>query len=161
MRYENRMSIIKFIQGEPYGLSEYLATKYYSDAINFFYLDIKIKKQAWRNMIADDLSRSAALCLKTAKSSKDLDIYKNIKLAEYNARQLNEPEKEDIPDSFYKKPYKVYTLDSRKVGREPENRNVLAAHIDSLNIPEADKLRVKRDAMIEDVNFLEDYEDKS
>ena len=159
MRYENRNSIIKLLQQHPYNLSEYKAIKYFTDAINFFYLNNEIKKQAWRNVYAEKLDRAADLVLKTATSSKDIDIYKNIIYAIKDFRQLGEPEPDDIPEEFFKKPNKVYILDPRKVGREPANRNLLAKHIDSLDIPEKDKQRVKADAMIEDIDFLSADED--
>jgi hypothetical protein len=159
MRYEDRSTIIRFLQKHPYNLSPYLATKYYSDAAMFFYLNIPIKKQAWRNMYAEELDRAADLVIKTATSSKDIDIYKNIKLAASDMRQLGVPENEDIPEEFFKKPYKLYVLNPNQVGRVSANRNLLARHIDSLDIPEADKQRVKSDAMIEDIDFLSDIED--
>jgi hypothetical protein len=160
MRYENRLSIIKFLQQPPYGLTYYLANKYYSDAINFFYLDVEIKKNAWRNMYAEKLDRAADLVLKTATTSKDIDIYKNIIFAARDMRQLHIPEAEDIPDEFFKKPNKMYVLDPSLVGRAKANRNQLAKHIDALSIPEADKQRVKSDAMIEDIVFLSEYDDE-
>jgi hypothetical protein len=160
MRYENRQAIVKFLQQPPYSLSYYLANKYYSDAINFFYLDVEIKKNAWRNMYAEKLDRAADLVLKTATTSKDIDIYKNIIFAARDMRQLHIPESEDIPEEFFKKPNKVYVLDPGLIGRSKANRNLLAKHIDSLNIPEADKQRVKADAMIEDIEFLSEYEDE-
>jgi hypothetical protein len=159
MRYENRSAIIKLLQLPPYALSPYLSNKYYSDAINFFYLDNAIKKQAWRNMYAEMLERSAELVIKTAKTSKDLDIYKNIILAAGNMRQLNEAEPDDIPEEFFKKPVKIYTLDPELVGRTKANRYELARHIDGLDIPEREKLRVKADAMIEDIDLFPEDED--
>lgn len=159
LQYKNREAIIKFLQKPPYELSPYLATKYYSDAVNFFYLNVKIKKQAWRNMYADELDRAANLCLQTAKTAKDLDIYKNIKLAASNMRQLDLPEKEDIPPEFFQKKIRIYTLDPKQIGRQRPDRNKLARHLDSLDIPETEKQRIKQDAMIEDVEFLTDYED--
>lgn len=155
-RFENRQTIINFLQKPPYKLSRYLATKYYSDAINFFNVDSKITKQAFRNMYAEKLDRAADLVIKTATNSKDLDIYKNIIYAIRDLRELNVPEKEDIPDSFYKKPYKLYILDPKLIGRSRPNRNSLARHIDSLEIPEQDKQRLKQDALIEDAVFLSD-----
>lgn len=159
MRYENRNAIIKFLQQPPYNLSEYKAVNYYSNAINFFYLNNKIKKQAWRNVYAEKLDRAADLVLKTAINSKDIDVYKSIISDAREMRQLNEPEAEDIPEEFFKKPNKVYIMDPRKVGHQRANRNLLAKHIDDLDIPETDKQRLKQDAMIEDIDFLSINED--
>jgi hypothetical protein len=160
MRYESRLTIIKFLQQPPYNLSEYVAVNRYSDAMNLFYLNADIKKQAWRNAYAEKLDRAADLVLKTATCSKDIDIYKNIIFAARDMRQLHIPEAEDIPEEFFRKPYKLYTLNPELVGKTRANRNLLAKHIDSLDIPEAEKVRVKSDAMIEDIEFMSADEDE-
>lgn len=157
-RHFSREQIIKLLQGPPWGLSYFLAAKRYSDAVNFFYIDVKITKEAFRNMYAEKLDRVAELVLKTATNSKDLDIYKNFIYAARDMRQLNLAEKEDIPDGFSKKPNKVYILNPELVGRKKADRNLLASHIDSLDIPEKEKQRVKADAMITDIDFLSEDE---
>ncbi len=154
MRYESHITIIKFLQQPPYGLSEYVAISRYSDAMNFFYLDNEIKKQAWRNLYAEKLDRAADLVLKTATNSKDIDIYKNIIFAARDMRQLGIPDAEDIPEEFFNKPTKLYSLNPELVGKKRANRSLLARHIDSLSIPESEKVRLKSDAMIEDVDFM-------
>jgi len=158
MKYENRQTIIKFLQSKPYNLSPYLAGQRYSEAVNFFYLDHDIKKQAWRNVYAEKLDRAADLILRTATCAKDLDIYKNTLYAAMEARGLKEPDIQDIPEEFYTKPVKIYTLNPEQLGRKRANRRILAKHIDSLDIPEADKQRARQDAMIEDIDFLPEDE---
>ena len=157
-KYQSRNSIINFLQKPPYSLSRHISVKYFSDAVNFFYLDNEISKQAWRNLYAEKLDRAADLVLKTATCSKDIDIYKNIIYAAREMRQLGEPDKDDIPIELFKKPNKIYVLNPEQVGRKRPDRNLLARHIDSLDIPETDKQRVKADAMIEDIEFLTDEE---
>ena len=157
-RHFTRDQIIKLLQSPPWSLSYYVAAKRYSDAVNFFYIDTKITKEAFRNMYAEKMDRVADLVLKTATCSKDLDVWKNMIYAIKDLRQLDVPEKEDIPDEFFKKPIKVYVLNPELVGRKKADRNKLARHIDNLDIPEKDKQRVKADAMIEDIDFLSEYE---
>lgn len=158
MRYENRLAIVNFLQRPPYSLSYYQATQRYSEAVNFFYLDHDIKKQAWRNLYAEKLDRAADLVLKTATSAKDIDIYKNIIYAAMEARGLSKPDNEDVPKELFLKPVKIYTLDPRQLGRKRADRMILARHIDSLDIPEAEKQRARSDAMIEDIEFLPEDE---
>ena len=159
MRYENRQAIVKLLQQPPYNLSYYNATLRYSEAVNFFYLDHEIKKQAWRNLYAEKIDRAADLVLKTATSSKDIDVYKNLIYAAMEARHLNVPDAEDIPKELFLKPTKVYTLKPELLGRKKINRTLLAKHIDSLDIPEADKQRVRSDAMLtETIEFMESDE---
>jgi len=154
MRYNNRQAIINFLQQPPYKLSYYLATQRYNECINFFYLDHEIKKDAWRNVYAEKLDRAADLVLKTATCAKDIDIYKNTLLSAMDARGLNRPDELEIPEEFFIKQIKIYTLDPKLLNRKRANQKVLAAHIDSLDVPEAVKQRAKSDAMIEDIEFL-------
>ena len=156
MRFKNRRSIINFLQKAPYGLSYYEASKRFSEAINFFYLDHEIKKDAWRNMYAEKLDRAADLVLATATSSRDIDVYKNIIYAAMEARQLSKEDKEELPDEIFEKKIKIYTLDPSDLGRERPNRNLLAAKIDNYKIPEKEKQRLKSEAGITETNIFPD-----
>lgn len=156
MRYENRQAIVKILQQPPYSLSYYQATQRYSEAVNYFYLNHEIKKQAWRNVYAEKLDRAADLILKTATSSKDMDVYKNIIYAAMEARALSQPDQDDIPKGLFEKPIKIYTIDPKLLGRKPADRRLIAKHIDSLDVPESDKQRARNDAMLGDtVDFIE------
>ena len=158
-RFESRDAIVKLLMQEPYSIARTKAYEIYSDAINFFYLDIKITKEAWRNVYAEQLDRAAELVLKTATCSKDLEIYKNIKASAAQMRSLDKPDPQDIPAELFNKPNKIYVLDPELFGRPKANRKLLAEHIDNLAIPETHKRRIKGDALIEDIDFLEDDED--
>ncbi len=157
-RYQSRDVIINFLQKPPYNLSRYHAIKRFTDAVNFFYLDNEIKKSAWRNWYAEKLDRAADLVLKTATSSKDIDIYKNILLAASEMRQLNKEDKEELPEELFKKPVKLYTLNPELIGRKKANRDLLGKHIDALDVPEIEKKRMKSDAMVTDVEFVTENE---
>lgn len=162
MRYQNRQAIVSFLQQPPYELSYYQATKRYSEAVNFFYLDNEIKKQAWRNIYAEKLDKAADLILKTATCSKDLDIYKNMIYAAKDLRGLDEKDQIDIPDDFFKKQVKIFTLDPKLLGRNRPDRRLLGKHIDSLDIPEADKQRARSDAGLnKTIDFIDavDYDE--
>lgn len=156
MRFKNRRAIINLLQKPPYELSYYLASKRYSEAINFFYLDHEIKKDSWRNMYAEKLDRAADLVLATATSSRDIDVYKNIIYAAMEARQLSKEDKEELPDEIFEKKIKIYTLDPTDLGRERPNRNLLAAKIDNYKIPEKEKERLKSEAGITTTKIFPD-----
>lgn len=161
MRYENRQAIVNFLQQPPYSLSYYQAIHRYTEAINFFYLDHQIKKDAWRNLYAEKIDRAADLVLATATSSKDIDIYKNLIYAAKELRGLDQKDELDIPEDFFKPKVKIFTLDPKMLGRNRPDRRLLARHIDSLDIPEADKQRARSDAGINDtIDFIEaDYDE--
>jgi hypothetical protein len=136
-KYKSREAIINFLQKPPLNISKYYAAKYFSEAVNFFYLDNEIKKQSWRNWYAEKLDRAADLILKTATCAADLDIYKNMIYAAMDARGLKEPDQNDLPPEMFKKPVKIYVMDPEVLGLKP------------VNIPEAEKERLRADAMID------------
>lgn len=156
MRFRSRKAIINLLQKKPYELSYYLASKRYTEAINFFYLDHEIKKDAWRNLYAEKLDRAADLVLSTATTSKDVDIYKNIIYAAMEARQLGKEDKEELPEEIFEKKIKIYTINPEELGRERPNRNLLASKIDNYNIPEKEKERLKSEAGITDIKIFPD-----
>lgn len=62
------------------------------------------------------------------------------------------------------KPIKIYDLNPEAVGLSSANRQVLAAQIDSVDLPQTEKIRLKRDANIVDIDFeemLNDQEEKT
>lgn len=147
-RSKSKEYIINLLKAAPYNLSDYLARKRYIDAINFFYLDTEIKKQAWRNLYADKLEKAANVVLMSATTAKELDIYKNILLAAANMRGLNEAEKEELPAELYQRPIKVYTNDVKVLDIPQVSRIELLKMIDSYEIPEVEKERLKGEALI-------------
>lgn len=156
MRFKNRRAIISLLQKPPYELTYYLASRRYAEAINFFYLDHDIKKDAWRNMYAEKLDRAADMVLATATCPKDIDIYKNIIYAAMEARQLSKEDKEELPDEIFEKKIKIYTSNPEDLGRERPSRNQLAAKIDNYKIPETEKERIKSEAGITPVKIFPD-----
>ena len=159
-RYRSRDTIINFLQKPPYTLSYYAAVIRFSEAINFFYLDNDIKKKAWRNVYAERLDKVADLALKASTSILDLEIYKKIIDAAARMRQLDKPDPPELPSELFTKPFKIYTLNPEDIGRTRADRNLLAKHIDELDIPEKDKDRVRADAGLTEINLFEDDQDQ-
>jgi len=147
-RNKGKEIVVSLLKGPPYNLSDYLARKRYTEAINFFYLDNEVKKQAWRNLYADKLEKAANLVLHTATSAKDLDIYKNILLAAANMRGLGEADKEELPAELYERPIKIYSNDVKVLDIPEVSRYELQKMIDSFEIPETEKERLKGEALI-------------
>ena len=159
-RYRSRDTIINFLQKPPYILSYYSAVKRFSEAINFFYLDNEIKKKAWRNVYAERLDKVADLALRASTSILDLEIYKKIIDAAARMRQLDKPDPPELPPELFLKPFKIYTLNPEDIGRTRADRNLLAKHIDELDIPEKDKERVRADAGLAEINLFDDEQDQ-
>lgn len=154
------LNTIKFFQAKPYNISAYRAKQMYYEALNLFYADEILEKKAARNLIAENLEKAAELCLASAKSPKDLEIYGDLQMKIFKAKQLDLPDPPEIPKELYSKPIKIYTLNPRQAKLPELDRNELARIIDALPHPESDKKVWKQEGLIEDVDFIEMLNDQ-
>jgi|SRR5574344_1150698 hypothetical protein len=155
---------INLLMHEPFNCTRSKARQMYNEAINLFFADDTIENNAHRNMIYENLLKAAQSVLMSARNSKDMEIYGNLQTQAFKVKQLDkqDPEKrKDIND----KEIKIYSLESSAVGIPDIDRNELAAQIDSIeDIPEKERTRLKRDAMVEEISFeevLDDTEEKT
>lgn len=155
---------IAFLMHEPFHVDRSRAAQMFSEAMNLFYLNDTIENDAYRNMLFDELNKAALVVLQNAETSKDMEVYGNLKTQAAKIKQLDKPDPIK-PKEISDKPIKVYDLDPRAVGLPSANRNILAAQIDGLtDVSLREKTRLKRDAGIEEVNIIEmldDTEDKT
>ena len=154
---------IAFLMHEPFNVERLRARKMYSEAINLFYLNDTIENNAHRNMMFDNLMKAAQVVLQNAVSSKDMEVYGNLNIQAAKIKQLDKPDPVK-PKEIDEKPIKIYDLNPEAVGLDAVNRQILAAQIDSVDLPEREKVRLKRDANIVDIDFeemLNDQEEKT
>ena len=154
---------VAFLMHEPFNVERLRARKMYSEAINLFYLNDTIENNAHRNMMFDNLMKAAQVVLQNAVSSKDMEVYGNLNIQAAKIKQLDKPDPVK-PKEIDEKPIKIYDLNPEAVGLDAANRQILAAQIDSVDLPEREKVRLKRDANIVDIDFeemLNDQEEKT
>jgi len=155
---------IAFLMHEPFNVERMRARQMYSEALNLFFTNDAIENSAHRNMLFDDLQKAALVVLKNATSAKDMEVYGNLITQAARIKQLDKPDPVK-PKEIDDKPIKIYDLNSEKVGLPQANRQQLAAQIDSIqDIPGKEKIRLKRDAGVIDVDFeemLNDQEEKT
>lgn len=154
---------IAFLMHEPFNVERMRARKMYSEAINLFYLNDTIENNAHRNLMYDNLMKAAQVVLQNAVSSKDMEVYGNLNIQAAKIKQLDKPDPVK-PKEIDEKPIKIYDLNPEAVGLDAANRQILAAQIDSVDLPEREKVRLKRDANIVDIDFeemLNDQEEKT
>ena len=133
-------------------LSVFRANKVFSDAMNFFYASKTIRKDAYRQMYAEKLEVAAQL----AFEMNQLETYGSLIEKAAKLRQLD---KEDLVTEDMKllerRPI-FYSTKAKEFGLET-NKNQLAEFIDTLDMKEVDKVRVKRDAGVtEDRKLFEE-----
>lgn len=121
------------------------------DAFTWFYLDDTVKKDAYRNMLFDKMLKLADATILSARSSDDYNKASLILQRAYFVKQLDKDEVEEIPASVFEKRINIFSLDVTDFIDLPEvqDRNLLAEHIDQMNLTEEQTLRIRRDAGLE------------
>ena len=149
---------IAFLMHPPFNVERSRARRMYAEALNLFYLNDTVENDAYRNIIFDNLQKAALAVLQNATSAKDMEVYGNLQTQAGKVKLLDkpDPEKVKLPEE---KPVKVYDLDPAAVGLPSANRNELGRQIDAIDLPEREKVRLKRDANIEDIDFEEMLDD--
>lgn len=160
-RRYGRTKTLAFFRKPPFEISQYRAKQMFEESINLFYSAETVDRKAARNLIAEELEAAAELCMAVAQSPKDLEIYGELKIKAYKARQLDQPDPLEIPKELYDKPIKIYTLNPEQAKLPPIDRNALAKEIDALPENESDKKRWKQEAMTEDIDFIEMINDQT
>lgn len=158
-KYQSRAGIIRILTSPAYGYTDYAARKLYADAINFFYSDNQVKREAWANLYADKLDNLALLCIE----ADDWEGARRCFADAAKFRMGSEPAN-DIPEDLFDRRPVFYTLNPEHVGLPGKvNRHKLARWIDKLpDIDENERRRIHRDAMTgeADGNILDIPEDK-
>lgn len=154
---------VSFLMHKPFCVDRMRARQMYAEAMNLFYLSDSVENDAYRNMIFDELNKAALVVLQNATSSKDLEVYGNLKTQAAKVKQLDKPDPAK-PLELDSKFIKVYDLDPTAVGLPVANRTSLAQQIDALDVPLREKNRLRQDAGIEDadiIDMLDDQEEKT
>jgi hypothetical protein len=126
------------------------------DAVEYFYIDGDLKKDAYRHIHYEKQMQAAQLVLETARSAADIKIASEIWERAGRAKQLHLPDAEEFPEGMFEQKWKIYSLDTSDVGLpELADRNQLGAMIDSFNVTEAEKIRLKQDAGVEPREILD------
>lgn len=140
------------------GLSRREAKTRYADAINYFYGDTTIKKEAHRNMVADEMYKAYTAAILSAKEPKDYKIAVDILFKSIEVRGSMESDPDQLPDHILEKKTPVYVIDPEWVGLPKANRNLLAEQIDAMPITEFKKIKLKQEAGIESLQIFDEDE---
>jgi len=156
-KYESRDFIVKTLMSPVYGLSRYLATQVYFDALNFFYADNSVKQQAWANIYADHMDRLALYAIERDEIENARRCFKDAA----TFRGVGSDELADIPDHMKQRPIIIYSMDPAKVGLPSASRKELSGFIDNIpEISERERVRIKAESGVTDVSLFEDFLDE-
>jgi len=153
-KYKSQNFIIKALRKLYPDIAETTAYRRFYDALNFFYLNNDVKKEAWRNIYAQKFENAAQFCWE----HNDMEGYRKNLESAMKARCILEPDPPQIPAEFYDRRVIIYQMDPQMVGLEKVSRFKLAEMIDNYDLSEKEKDKLRQDAGIIDVEFLEENE---
>ena len=142
-------------------LSRYLANKVYNDALEYFYCDNHISKQAWRNIIVEKQEKLINMALHLVKDVSDLAKIAKMNIDLGILLQLDKEDPPELPTELFARPFKLYSFDAKMLGLPTAvDRGKLAKLIDALpELTEKERILIRQEALIEPLNlFPEDHE---
>lgn len=155
-KYGGRQSVINHLVKFD-GYSQYLASKIYDEATEYFHTGRNISKEAHKNRLADLMERGVNAALAMAKDTKEIvmAIGKIPEIAKL--LDLDKVDTELFPESLLSRPIKIYTSSAEDLGMPKIDRYQLGQIIDTLPmISDAAKEMCKRDSQLLPVKFFRD-----
>jgi hypothetical protein len=136
---------------KSYGMKLTQASQLVDESIRLFYSDRFTDRKSIRHLLAENILEGSIVVRDNANTSADWKVYTEMQLAAAKLLRTEEVEEDRLDDKLFQKPVRVYSLDVENVGLPAPNRQLLAQQIDSLEVPERDKIRLRQDAMIDPV----------
>jgi hypothetical protein len=157
-KYNSQQAIIKTLMATTPGISRKTAVKIVRDALNYFYADNEVKKDAWRNIYAEKLENAALVAWK----DNDMETYRRCIISAAEMRGLNKDDPPKLPEELFDRRPVINVLDSRRVGVKRAPRNEIARMIDEMELTENQKDKLRKDVGIITIDFdEEDAEDQA
>ena len=145
---------IKFLTSKPFSFSYEQASNMYAEAIEMFFANRKVSKEAMRAKMADQYDTLYALAMQNARTTKDFEIAAGILSSKAKVLRLDQDDPQQLPAENYSKQYRVLSLSPEVIGLPRANRDELARQIDGIVAPEAVKKRLRVDAGIDDLDIV-------
>ncbi len=155
---------VRFLTSEPFGLPYQRAADIYSEAMELFYCNRKVSKDALRNKMADQFDTLYVAARDAAKTSKDYAVAADILVNKARALQLDRDDPAKLPAEVYQPMFRLLSATPESIGLPAANRDELERQIETVVAPEAVKRRLRIDAGITDldiVKYLEDAKEES
>lgn len=153
-RQMGKRATIKFLTrelGYPYDR----AADYYAQADALFYSNRRTTKEALRNKYAELLEDIAHAAKNVASTPRDYEAVSEIVARAAKLRRLDEPEAPKLSPAMYVRPLRIFSLRPEDIGLPAVNRQELREQIDRIALPEAEKTRLRREALVEDIDITE------
>lgn len=145
---------IKLLTSKPLSFSYEQASNMYAEAIEMFFANRKVSKEAMRAKMADQYDTLYALAMQNARTTKDFEIAAGILSSKAKVLRLDQDDPQQLPAENYSKQFRVLSLSPEVIGLPRANRDELARQIDGIVAPEAVKKRLRVDAGIDDLDIV-------
>ncbi len=152
---------IKFLTTAPFMFSYEQAINMYSESTEMFFCNKKISREALKNKTADMLENLYLAAVNSAKTTKDFEAASNILIKRAKLLKLDEQEIKKLEPEIYRKQFRHFDLDPNSIGLPNIDRRLLAKQIEALPIPDNEKIRIRQDAAIDDLDIIERMHNES
>lgn len=150
-QFGSKEAIVKHLMvSSKYKLSRYKASQVCDEAQEYFYSDSKISKNAWRNIYASKVDMMINFAMQMVKDVNDAQkVVKMCIDAGVILREVNTPDKEELPKEIFQPPFVVYTWDTDALDMPKVNRQKLSEMIDKFpELTEKERIRIKQESLI-------------
>lgn len=147
--YASKEIIIKHLMTVD-KMSRYKAAQVCDEAREYFHVDSKISKDAWRNIYADKVDMMINFAMQTVENVSDAKkVVDMIIDVATKIREVNVKDKEELPEELFQPPIVVYSCDAEFLGMPKVNRQKLGEMIDKYpELTEKEKIQIKREALV-------------
>lgn len=129
-KWGSKDAIIDYlIKVEKY--SRYLATKLYSNTIEFFYVDVSISKQAFMNQLLEKMEKNLHMAIMMIENVNDAAKVQQMIIQIKDVAKEIFPDEDGLDEEFTRRPIKIYTQSPEDVGLPPVGRRELKKMIES------------------------------
>ena len=154
-----KRNTIKFLVSPYFGFSYEQASNLYSEAIETFYANRGISKDAMRAKTADQLEAAYVAAINVAKTAKDFKNAAEILKMKAEVLGLDREDTVVLSQQVYNRPYVIVSLDPASIGLPKVDRRELGVLIDGVivsgGVPESEHRRISMDAGIIDMDIVE------
>lgn len=156
-----KRNTIRFLVSPYFSFSYEQAARLYGEAIEMFYANRGISKDAMRSKTADQLDAAFTAAFNAAKTSKDFKNAAEILKMKAEVLGLDKEDTKVLETRVYMKSFRVLSLSAADIGLPVANRRELAEMIDNLPVSDSDRKRISMEAGIIDMDIVEMMENES
>lgn len=160
-RQHGKRNTIKFLTSDTFGYSYSQAVNLYSEAMEMFYCNRNVSRQALREKTADMYDTLYQAAVEAAKSTSDYSAAAEILTKRVKLLKLDEPETPKLDPGVYERKPVVLSLEPEDIGLQTADRRKLGELIDRMPVPESEKKRLEMEAGIVDMDIVKVLRDES